>query len=247
LNILKSYLHTLFKKKSNDDCICKNKNGDLRYKSIYNKKLLKFKNIHKEKSAILFATGPSIKKYKPFKQSEDCIKIGVNRIYNYPSILNELDYFFFGSHYYLDKEHKQNLNKICKKHNCKKFSASYENGLSHYKINRGNIGPEDALKIGAIPFENNLQYFSEDIANFALLGHSIVFPPLQFILYTGISKLYLVGCDGGWTAGPVQSGDQRLLGLWNDFKIFKETYYKKVKICSINPVSLKGWFEDEFS
>ncbi len=137
-----------------------------------------------------------------------------------------------------------------------KFASSYENGISHLDINRGNISPEDAYKIGAIPFENNAfrpsngmatGYFSEDISKYAMLAHSIVFPALQFILYTGISKLYIVGCDGGWTLGPIQSGDKVLINLWREFKCFAESYYKDVDIISINPVSLKGWFEDEFS
>ena len=54
-------------------------------KSKFNKKhgLGKFKDIHNGESAILFAHGPSIKKYEPFEGSQDCITIGVNAIYNY--------------------------------------------------------------------------------------------------------------------------------------------------------------------
>ena len=59
----------------------------------------------------------------------------------------------------------------------------------------------------------------------------------------GISTLYLVGTDGGFTVGA-QSGDNHLLQLWSQIKTFKEQYYKDVRIISINPVSLKGWFED---
>ena len=51
------------------------------YKSIYNKQLEKFKDIHKGKSAIMFATGPTINDYEPFEGSEECIKFGLNRIY----------------------------------------------------------------------------------------------------------------------------------------------------------------------
>ena len=48
------------------------------YKSIYNEPLKKFKDIHKGESAILFATGPTIKEYEPFEGSEECIKFGLN-------------------------------------------------------------------------------------------------------------------------------------------------------------------------
>ncbi len=214
-------------------------------KSVYNKPLEKFKNIHSGKSSILFTTGPSIKKYKSFKNSEKYIKVGLNRIYDYEDILSILDYYFFGSHYNQDMEHQKNINKSCKKYNFVKLASAYENGKSHTQINRGNVTPEDAIKMGAIPFENNLSDFCNDVSKYAMLGHSIVFPALQFILYTGISQLYLVGCDGGTTIGPTQVGDKHILGWWKRFKTFKECYYKDVKIISINPASLRGWFDDE--
>jgi len=47
-------------------------------KSLYTKSLLKYKNIHYNKSAIIFATGPSIEQYIKFTESEQCIKIGLN-------------------------------------------------------------------------------------------------------------------------------------------------------------------------
>ena len=134
-------------------------------KSDYNKPLEKFKNIHSGESAIIFATGPSINKYIPFEGSEECIKVGLNRIYVHEDITSDLDYYYFGSHYYLDETHKKNIDKICLRstipgdYNFTKFASAYEDGVSHGEINRGNISPEDAIKIGAIPFENNLKYF----------------------------------------------------------------------------------------
>ena len=57
----------------------------------------------------------------------------------------------------------------------------------------------------------------------------------------GVNKLYLVGCDGGFTNG-VDSGSQELLFWWKEFTKFKNQYYPQTEIISINPVSLKGWF-----
>jgi hypothetical protein len=221
-------------------------------KSDYNKPLEKFKNIHSGESAIIFATGPSINEYIPFEGSEECIKVGLNRIYVHEDISSDLDYYYFGSHYYVDETHKKNVDKICLRptipgdYNFTKFASAYENGVSHGEINRGNISPEDAIKIGAIPFENNLEYFTNDVANYSTLGHSIIFPPLQHILYMGVKIIYLVGCDGGRTdpADFLEYGDPHLIEWWTKFKEFKDEYYKNVKIISINPVSLKGWFQD---
>ena len=210
------------------------------YTATHNEHLKKFKDFHKNQSAILFATGPTIEKYQPFDGSQDCIKIGINSICDNQDLLFGLDYYFFGSGYYKEPR-KSRVDNIPS--DIIKFGACYEHGSP---TGRGNIHPDDCLKIGAIPFENNLTYFSNEISKYAMLGHSIVFPAIQFTLYTGVSTVYLVGCDCGFSEGPVTSGDPELLHWWSTFKEFKEKYYSDVKIISINPVSLKGYFEDAF-
>ncbi len=215
------------------------------FKSTYNSSLKRFKDIHKGESAILFATGPSIKDYKWFDGSDNCILFGLNRIYNYSEITNRLNYYYYGSHYVSDPEHRKNINDVCSRNGLISFASAYEEGRSHKDINRGNISPEEAIKIGSIPFENNLSKFTNDPSEYATLGHSIVFPPLQHILYMGITTIYLVGCDGGFMAGQ-SSGDDHLLSWWQSFVDFKKQYYENVSIISINPVSLKGWFDDTY-
>ena len=215
-------------------------------RSNNNGQLANYKDMHKGDSAILYATGSSIKNYRSIGDPENFVHIGLNRIYNYPNIIQLLDYYFFGSEYYLDLKHRQKVDSISKNNTFTLFASSYEEGISHAIINRGNISPEDAQKIGAIPFENNLNYFTNEIAKYSLLGHSIVFPALQFILYTGIRELYLVGCDGGFTAEDKKHyGDNHLIRWWKEFNNFKKRYYQNVRIVSINPVSLKGMFHDK--
>jgi hypothetical protein len=212
---------------------------------MYNSKLEKFKDLHKGKSVIIFATGPSIKRYKPFDGSESCIKVGLNRIYDYKELVEDIDYYYYGSHFTSDSEHRENLKRVCSMKGITSFASAYENGRSHKDIGRGNVSPEQALELGSIPFENNLMTFTNDIAKYSTLGHSIIFPPLQHMLYMGFSEVYLVGCDGGFTKS-LASGDTHLLYWWEKFKVFKEEYYKDVKITSINPISLKGWFNDAY-
>lgn len=218
------------------------------FKSKYNKPLEKFKNIHKGKTAILFATGPTIKKYKPLENSDKFIKFGVNTIYNYPEISNSLDYYFYGSNYehcryHVDNNHRKKVEETCALKNITSFASAYEEGRSHKDINRGNISPERAIELGSIPFENNLKTFTNDISKYAYFGDSIIFPALQTVLYMGITKIYIVGCDGGFTNGgnsTVHSGCQHLLNCWKKYLKFKKKYYPAVKLISINPVSLKG-------
>jgi hypothetical protein len=213
-------------------------------KSKYNKLLEKFKNLHNGDTAIIFATGPSLKNYVPLDNSEKYIKIGLNKIYDYPDILCKLNYYYYGSHYYLDGEHRKNIEKVCMNKNITTFASAYEDGISHKDINRGNITPERAIELNSIPFENTLHTFTNDVENYCSLGHSIIFPPLQHILYMGIKKIYFVGCDGGFTQGK-SSSDNHLLFWWKKFVEFKNIYYPEVKIISVNPVSLKGWFDED--
>jgi hypothetical protein len=217
------------------------------YKSKFNKSLEQFNNIHKEKTGILFATGPTIKQYKHIENSENFITFGVNTIYNYPDITNDLNYYFYGSWYYVAHDHRKNIEKfLVEKKNIISFASAYEEGRSHKDINRGNITPERAIALGSIPFENNLSTFTNDVSKYATFGKSIVFPALQIMLYMGINKIYIVGCDGGYTdnnLSKVHSGDKRLLECWQKFIQFKKKYYPSVKIISVNPVSLEKYFD----
>lgn len=223
--------------------------------SKYNSYLAKFKNIHKDREAILFALGPSIKKYRNIDKHDNMVKFGLNAIWSYPHLEETLDYYHSGSAYYTSRPDRENMDRLFSSKHLVSFASAYEDGLSHIDINRGNIGPERARELGANPFENTangscLPYdpnggtsFTHDVAKYCTYGDSIVFPAIQHALYMGVRTLHLVGCDGGFTVGP-DSGDLGLLNAWLKFRHFKDMYYPNVRIISINPVSLKGWFED---
>lgn len=227
------------------------------YKSKFNSHLKEFKDIHKDKTAILFGHGPTLKKYTPIKGSENFIKVGVNAIYDYHSKdeIKSLNYWFFGSEYFVRKvgrDKAEDMDEICADSDLKnlvKFTSSWEDGRSHGEIGRGNITPERSRELGCIPYENNLGYFSHDIAEYATLGHDVVFPVTQFLLYMGVSKIYLVGCDCGY-ADPacVDTGDEHLIYWWKELKKWSLYNYPNVKITTVNPIStgLEGIFEDMY-
>ncbi len=227
------------------------------YDSKFNGHLEEYKNIHKDQSAILFGHGPTLKKYTPIEGSENFIKVGVNAIYDYHSKedIKELDYWFFGSEYFVRKvgrDKAEDMDEICvdpELKNLIRFTSSWEDGRSHGVIGRGNITPERSRELNCIPYENNLGYFSHDIAKYATLGHDVVFPVTQFLLYMGVSKIYLVGCDCGY-ADPacVDTGDEHLLYWWNELKNWYPKYYPNTEIITVNPIStgLEGMFKDMY-
>ena len=79
---------------------------------------------------------------------------------------------------------------------------------------------------------------------------STIFHALQFLLYTGISQLYLVGCDAG--TGYVELQNHALKNLRNAKEIkamlkqwkvaydFVNSKYKNVNVTILNPVGLRG-------
>ena len=227
------------------------------YNSKFNSHLEKYKNIHKGKNAILFGHGPTLKKYKPLDGSEDFIKIGVNAIYDYHSRedIKKLNYWFFGSEYFVrqtGRDKAEDMDEICadpELKNLVRFTSSWEDGRSHGVIGRGNITPERSRELGCIPYENNLGYFSHDISKYATLGHDVVFPVTQFLLYMGISKIYLVGCDCGY-ADPacVDTGDEHLIYWWTELRNWYKEYYPNTQIITVNPIptGLEGIFEDMY-
>ena len=203
-------------------------------KSKYNTSLEVYKNLHDGKEAVVLCTGQSLNNYKPITGD---IVVGVNRIYNYPELLKSLDYYFFGSGYETDSAHKININSIDER--IQKFASAYRDGAS---TGYGNITPEHATAINAIPFECGLINFTNNISEYKILGHSIIFPAMQFLLYTGVKKIYVVGCD---IVGFYDSGNENHLKEWWDkFKAWVTEAYPKIEIVVVNPVGLKGMFID---
>ncbi|GAF89621.1 unnamed protein product [marine sediment metagenome] len=205
--------------------------------SEINKVFKPFKGIHSGETAILFATGPSLHSFIPMQ--EKTINFGVNKIIIKPDI--ELDYYFFGDNPY-------NYFDFIKAADIKKQRFCHI--LRDGKTLKNQITIEESRELGALSYEMTLGLpFQKDIAVHRLIDHSIVFACLQFMLYTEIQKIYLVGCDAGsvrsftdqeFTPSPYHG----LVEYWKEFKDFVAQEYSGTEIVSINPVNLGGLFRD---
>ena len=96
------------------------------------------------------------------------------------------------------------------------------------------------------------QEFAFDLASLALGdSYSVVFPAMQFALWTRPKRIYIVGCD--CTMSGHYNGKSNILAVnavidgWRRMKKFANVYYPDTEIISINPVGLKGIFKDEIS
>ena len=126
-----------------------------------------------------------------------------------------------------------------------------------------NFSPsdKDAEQANAMQYEgwrkphcaNPLLPLVKDVGNFVFGGScSTSFAALQFILYTGVKKLYLIGCDilGGYghsaTKKSVLRADQgKQRKMWRESFFWTSTEYPCVEIIAVRPKGLRnvGFFE----
>jgi len=92
---------------------------------------------------------------------------------------------------------------------------------------------------------------NKDFGNYQFGGSvSTIFHALQFLLYIGISQIYLVGCDAGIGYAELQDHlfenhrnkkeSKSMLKEWKVAYDFVNSEYKNVNVTILNPVGLKG-------
>mmetsp|Transcript_66407 Transcript_66407/g.210195 ORF Transcript_66407/g.210195 Transcript_66407/m.210195 type:complete len:358 (-) Transcript_66407:226-1299(-) len=255
-------------------CVCQSGDtGEGEISDINKQTILPFKGIHLGRKAILLASGPTLDAFFTSKVQSllnHSIVVGVKAL-AYSSI--HLDYLFNS-----DAGSLQTLpDTISRQVGIQKFFAAFR-----YSPSFGPAGSSTDVNIGTLIRANATIYeanhqaddcifpFVRDVGN-RLFGSSTstVFMALQFILYTGVNEVVLVGCDAGMMAGhrsphsSLKMGaltDQRilrrqhrkygvrnrLLVAWNAAKAFVDANYPCTNVTVINPVGLKGLGWNEY-
>lgn len=222
--------------------------------SLHTKTFSGYKNIYKGKTVVLCGAGPTLNKYIPI---ENAIHVALNRAFLFDKV--DFDYIFAcdlrGIQNYMQElaDYKPTTcTKFIGYQNCSEITDIPESYTNKFKCKRFYTD------VFAYP---NCK-FTVDIST-APLGNfnSIAFPALQFILYTNPDKIYLVGCDvstNGHFTNIKQIQEQidknikdletiqiTWLKQWAEFKKFSKIYYPDTSIVSVNPVGLKGLFDDD--
>lgn len=212
--------------------------------------IAEYHNKHAGRSAVLFLSGPTLDLYEA--PEPDLITCGVNTVMFQRQ---DLDYYFIQdvgrpSHPNSYRSRKADYDafkpRIAKFHGitlCPQLKGGdaipYE--FSHGPIiNTGSARIEDPK----VPAD-----FSDDLANKppAAAG-SIAFPALQFLLWTGVKKIYIVGADitDGRRVGEEKATQnyvrQNHVGRWLEFERWVFKAYPDVEITPLNPKGLKGMF-----
>jgi hypothetical protein len=212
---------------------------------LHKKTFTPFKNKHQNQEIVVIGTGPTAKLYTPLK---DAIHLGVNHSFVLENV--QLDYLFIQDYLCFKELNIDTLNSYLG-NNCIKFYGI--TGHPWY------IPEFFAIKANALRYfsdyhpEIQVSEFTSNITTQALGDFfSVIFPSLQFALYTNPKRIYLVGCDlaEGHFYGTNKKSSHYFdlyYPTWQKFKEFAQIYYPSTEIVSINPVGLKGMFKDIYS
>jgi|TARA_R110000787_G_scaffold127453_1_gene238889 hypothetical protein len=218
-----------------------------------------YKDIHKGQSAIFFGSGPTLLDFDTDRIPDDMLRFGLNdQIF----LDLNLDYWFMGdsmpqvpskfydrAQEYNDyRPKKQKFVRICT------WDLDMFIDLeAHGRVARnGQLPPIDGAKYyvadsGGNP---NICLFNEELSIGRLKAvSSISFEVLQFILYTGVKKIYLVGHDCDYSEGTFakimigksQRADHYILRYWKVVKRWLDEHHPDVEIYTINPVALDAF------
>lgn len=198
-----------------------------------------FRACHKGRPLVVAGSGPTLSHYT---QMPGIPHIGVNSTF----LKLDLDYYFL-VHFipeWCDK---------LKEHHCVKFF--WVNRRDH---SSDTMFPEYVIEEhGARRFYNTTlsSKMHTNIEYYPLAGfHSVIFPALQFALYTRPKQLFLVGCDCADTGHYDDDGSIKFYNFvsawqmgYRCFKKFAALHYPDTEIISVNPVGLKGMFHDVYT
>lgn len=246
---------------------------DKPFKTPYNKPLEKFKDIHVGKDGVIFNPGPSLKyfDFEDFKNISDYVAYGHKGVSHSDEVMKELTYYQIGDGHV---EHPERFYEVHAKYpELQKFASAYGRGKYKNRFDAKTI--EEVKKMNTILIDTgNLYRFEKNIALYPMVNHFSGLSSCQFLLYTGVRKIYLVGTDatvsldddkyGGYTSAfasqhsnfsePIAGyffskeslniPEPHYLQWWIDFKEFVSEEYPDVEIISINPVGLRGIFKD---
>lgn len=212
----------------------------------------KYKNIYSNESAVICGTGFSLNSYIPI---ENTIHMGCNRCIFYDKLI--FDFYFFNDWSKVPPGKYRDMilsytPKIAKFFGT--FPAYRSFGCNQDQAIIGNAILYDMQGPGGGSYQVEIdKYYMGDG------GMSSVFVQMQFALFCGFKTIYIVGCD----IDNLKDQDHKkryffvdknilsnpswyapLKEKWKLMKIFANSNYPNTKIISINPIGLKGLFED---
>ncbi len=214
--------------------------------------LQKYRNCNQDKDVVIVACGPTVNYYNPISNAKH---LSINRAVVFDKI--EFDYAFLTDNFSTNDTNILVDNYIgndCEKFYCliperrfkqiKHLTNCAQIPMYNYLNSQANI----LLLEDVVSHKWARELSFEPLGDF----EGTVFSALQFLLYTHPRKIYLVGCDE--TQGYFYDNDKQevkvndySLNIWKSFKKFADYEYPDVEIVSLNPIGLKGLFNDMYT
>lgn len=212
----------------------------------------KYKNYYTNNLAVICGTGYTLNQYNPIVGA---IHIGCNRCLFYDKLI--FDFYFFNdwskvpAGIYRDKILSYTP-KIAKFFGTFPQQRSFGCVEDHAKKGGAILYDMEGPGGGSYQVEIDKYYMGDG-------GMSSVFVQMQFALFCGFSTIYIVGCDidnlkdkdhnkryffADLKIVSSPSWYAPLKEKWKLMKTFANNNYPNTKIISINPIGLKGLFED---
>ena len=211
-----------------------------------------YKDAFKGKKVVLIASGPTAQFYTSQK---GFIYVGVNNSCLLKNV--KLDYLFCQDFYMSEEKKKAIVNY--RRGLCKKFfgripdirfdkcihseCAKHVRRVPQYLISKAEAS-EYYIQ------DEYVNSFALDIEKEPLVPCGIVFSAMQFILHAHPKEIYLVGCDcssGFFYKSDITFNANYQIITWKRIKEHMESLYPDIKMFSINPVGLRGLFEDIYT
>jgi len=226
------------------------------YSGINRMHVRPFKNIHVNDTGVLLCPGKSMDmyKHKPVDKFNNTIIVaslnsGIYAPFN-------IDYMFI-RHFFPDMHEAADTGYIKNEKAFQKFQgvlfiALDDSSQTTKILRRKKVRESKAKPIVAV----EVKRLSKHIGNYAFGGCcSTVFLPLQFILYTGVRNLYIIGCDAeknGYTRAHKRMQKKKNAGsysairrMWKFSHGWITANYPEVQVKVLNPQGLSGigWME----
>lgn len=194
-----------------------------------------FKACHRGQTVAVVGAGPTLNYYS---QVKGVPHIGVNGSFRREQL--RLDYYFL---YHYSGGFCEEL----KKYSFVKFFAHGDDVIPECAVEENNARRFFISHLGR-RLDANIEY-NPLVGGF----FTIIFPALQFALYTRPKRILLVGCDCA-NIGHFDDDIVKYVGsvsLWLEgyrcIKKFVALHYPDTEIISVNPIGLKGMFRDVYT
>ncbi len=219
--------------------------------TVNTKAFAKYRNCYRGRDVVIVATGSTLNMYQPIKGA---VHIGVNTAYKKPEI--PLDHLFVqdGRPEFISQGKFDGIENVkCRIFMGRILKRTYTEEIEFPEEYRLCENVEDFM----IDRWDTKRIYRDICHHPVSGGYAVTLSALHFALYTYPERIYLAGCDNaptGYYDGTINKSTlidgevaDRLKEKYQEMKRFAQIHYPETEIISINPVGLKGMFNDIYT